>query len=127
MFFHGKKIKCKPLRSFKVRIAVILVLVGILPSIIMGMVLLHSYESQAVSAKTIDLQAQCNVISNLILSNDYLKSQDSEIVDNELEQISASYNGRVVIVDKSYCVIKDTYGLEEGKTSIAKNVILCFR
>lgn len=127
MLLHGKKIKWKPFRSFKVRIAVILILVGTIPSIIMGMVLLHSYESQAISAKTIDLQAQCNIISNLMLSNDYLKSQDSEMVDTELEQIATSYNGRVVIIDKSYCVIKDTYELDEGKTSIAKNVIRCFR
>lgn len=127
MFLHGKKIKFKLIRSFKFRIALILVLLGVMPSIIMGVVLLHSYESQAVSAKTIDLQAQCNVISNLILSNDYLKSQDSELVNTELEQISSSYNGRIVIVDKSYCIIKDTYELDEGKTIIAKNVIRCFR
>lgn len=93
----------------------------------MGKVLLHSYESRAVSVKTIDLQAQCNVIANLIISNEYLKSQDSEIVNSELEQLSASYDGRIVIIDKSYCIIKDTYGLDEGKTSIAKDVIRCFR
>ena len=127
MFLDGKKIKLKLFRSVKFRIAVILILLGIVPSIVMGTVLLHSYESQSVSAKTIDLQSQCNVISNLILSNDYLKDQDSELVNNELDQISSSYNGRIVIVDKGHCIIKDTYELDEGKTIIAKNVIRCFR
>ena len=55
-----------------------------------------------------------------------MKSPVSDVVDAELSQFSNIYNGRVIIVDKNFRIVKDTFGTDEGKTMIAPDVITCF-
>ena len=66
------------------------------------------------------------MIKNLIISTDYLNNSTSETVSVELEQLTSIYSGRIVIVDSSYTIIKDTYVVDEKKTCISENVLRCF-
>ena len=36
------------------------------------------------------------------------------------------YNGRALVIDEEYKVVKDTFGSDEGKTIIAPDVVTCF-
>ncbi len=45
----------------------------------------------------------------------------------ERTQLTNIYNGRVMIINQNLDVIKDTYGLDEGKTMVSENVIRCLR
>ena len=48
-------------------------------------------------------------------------------VDVELDTIADIFNGRIVVVNKNFKVIKDTFHLAEGRTHVAEEVIRCFR
>lgn len=41
----------------------------------------------------------------------------------QLEQLSTIYDGRVMIIDEEFHIIKDTYNLDTGKTIISEEVI----
>lgn len=41
--------------------------------------------------------------------------------------MSNVYSGRILIINKDYEIIKDTYDLEKGKTIISQEVIQCFK
>lgn len=119
--------KISILRSLRVRIFVLLVLVGIVPSAIMGIVFLQNYQSRAINVRMAEISNQFRIIANHLVTNNYLQDMSSEAINAELEQLSNLYDGRVLIINGNFKVMKDTYGISEGKTIISEEVIRCFR
>ena len=66
---------------------------------------------------------QCRIINNQLTACGYMDNPGSEVMDAELLQFSNIYDGRVLIIDSSLQIIKDTYLLEEGKTVVSAEVI----
>ncbi len=119
--------KAKVLRSLKARIFVLLFLAGMIPAFIMRIGMIGNYEEHAVSVRSSDVTNQAQILANHLIAYNYLQAPTSEVINAELEQLSNLYDGRVLIVDKAYKIIKDTYGISEGKTLISEEVIQCFR
>lgn len=119
--------KIKLIRSFKVRIFIIIMLVGLIPSICMRYGMLNNYVSRAVSVRKVDVQNQCKILANHLITYNYLSNPSSEVVNAELDQLSNLYDGRVLIINQNFKVIKDTYGISEGKYIISEEVMKCFR
>ena len=119
--------KFKIWRSFKLRLLIIIFLMGIIPSIIMRLGILENYESRAVAVRISDVQTQLRIIANHLITYNYLQDTSSEVIGAELEQISNLYNGRVLIINGNLKVVKDTYGISEGKTIISEEVVKCFK
>ncbi len=117
----------KILRSLKARIFIIVFLIGIIPSVIMRYGILTSYEDRAVSLRTSDVQRQLNIIADHLIAYSYLTDASSEVISAELEQLSNLYDGRVIIINSNLKVIKDTYGISEGKTVISEEVVKCMK
>lgn len=120
------KIKKTLFKSLKVRVFAILMVAGILPCIILKYGILESYENRAVSVRSVDIQTQCAIIANQLNAVNYMKDQTSEVINAELVQLSNMYDGRILIVDDTFKIIKDTYGLDESKTIVSEEVIKCF-
>lgn len=74
-----------------------------------------------------ELQEQCRIINNQLTACGYMDNPGSEVMDEELLQFSNIYDGRVLIIDSSLQIIKDTYLLEEGKTVVSAEVIRGFQ
>ena len=119
--------KLKIWRSLKVRLFIIIFLVGLVPSIFMRVGILENYESRAIDVRTSDVQTQLRIIANHLITYNYLKDPSSEVINAELEQLSNLYNGRVLIINEALKVVKDTYGISEGKTIISEEVIRCMK
>ncbi|MCM1535608.1 MAG: ATP-binding protein [Clostridium sp.] len=124
------------LRSLRARIFVIILTVGIVPSIWMRYGIVNNYESRAVDQRVATVQNQLKIIANHLVNNNYLTNYRSEeqayrnskaVINAELEILSNLYEGRVMIINSNFKVIKDTYGISEGKTIISEEVIKCFR
>lgn len=114
-------------RSLKHRIFIIILLVGIIPTAFLRMAILQNYEQRAVSVRTSDVQNQFKVLANHLITYHYLSDTSSEVVNAELSQLSDLYDGRVIIIDQNLNIIKDTYGISEGKTIISEEVMLCMK
>ena len=114
-------------RSFRVRIFLLMLIIGIIPSVIVRSAILNNYETRAISVRTDEVSNQLMVIANHLLIYNYLQDTNSDIINAELEQLSNLYDGRVLIINSNFNVVKDTYGLSEGKTIISKEVIKCFK
>lgn len=122
---HWEKLLYR-LRSMRVQLFVVLLVVGLVPVILFSNIMIHIYDSKLISQRTDELQSYGTVLSNLILSTGYLSGRIATEVDQEAESIANIYQGRVLIIDQNLYVMKDTYGLEEGKTMITTEVIRCF-
>lgn len=114
-------------RSLRIRIFLILLIMGMIPSFITRTALLQNYEERAVNVKISEVSNQFKIIANHLLNYSYLQDASSEVINAELNQISNLYDGRVLIIDDNFKVIKDTYGISEGKTIISEEVLKCFK
>lgn len=114
-------------RSLKVRLFVIIFLMGSIPSIFVRVGILENYESRAVDVRTLDVQTQLRIIANHLITYNYLQDTSSEMIGAELEQLSNLYNGRVLIINGNLKVVKDTYAISEGKTIVSEEVIRCMK
>ena len=112
-------------KSLKFRIFVIVLLVGIIPAFVMRVTLIKSYEHRAVNQRITDITNQCTILCSRIIEDGYLEDQDNEIINNELTQLSNLYDGRIMVVNGDFRVVKDTYGLSEGRTIVSREVVAC--
>lgn len=124
------------MKSLRARIFLIILFVGIVPGTMMRYGIVDNYETQAVDNRTNAVQNQLMILANHLVSNNYITNYKSEeqsyrnsreVINAELELLSNLYEGRVMIIDKSFKVVKDTYGISEGKTIISEEVIKCFQ
>ncbi len=111
------------LRSLRMRIFIIILLVGIIPTVLLRTTILRSYTNRSVLARINDIQNQCKIVANHLITYNYLTDNSSEIINAELGMLSDIYDGRVIIIDQSCNIIKDTYGISEGKTMISEEVM----
>ncbi|MGN0168969.1 MAG: sensor histidine kinase [Acetatifactor sp.] len=115
------------LRSLRARIFVIILLVGIVPGVLLRYGILNNYEERAVENRISTVQNQLMIVGNHLISNNYFTNGKTEVavINAELEMISNLYEGRVMIINSGLKVVKDTYGISEGKTIISEEVIKC--
>ena len=121
------KSKIKSLRSLKARIFILILLAGIIPSCCMQYGILQNYETRAISVRTSEVQAQLRIIADHLITYNYLQDTSSPVINAELEQLSNLYGGRVLIISGNLKVVKDTYGISEGKTIVSEEIVKCFR
>lgn len=104
---------------------VVLMLLGMIPLIIFTLIFIHTYRSKAISQRINELQTRGSVICNLVISSAFFTNDSSVDVDSELAQVADIYDGRILIVDSDLNITRDTYGLEDGKTLLMKDVVRC--
>ncbi|MCR4895431.1 MAG: HAMP domain-containing histidine kinase [Lachnospiraceae bacterium] len=121
------------MRSLRARLFFIILIVGGVPCLLSRAAIVSNYEARAVERRISVLQTQMRIVSNHLISNDYMNEIQSgsrtsnEVIDAELEMLSNIYEGRVMIVGGNFKVVKDTFGIHQGKTMISQEVIRCFR
>ncbi len=124
---NNKLRKMKIFRSLKVRIFLIILIVGLIPCFVMRYAILQNYEQRAVNVRTSDISTQLRILANHLITYAYLRDTSSEVINAELEQLSNLYDGRVLIINSDLKIVKDTYAISEGKTIISEEVIRCLK
>ena len=104
----------------------LLILVSSIPCFAIKGTILRKYEDRAVAWRTAEIQNHCTILSNQLSNTNYLNEPILEVANAELSLLSSVYGGRIFIVDEDYRIVKDTYGVETGKTIISPDVIKCF-
>lgn len=104
----------------------VILMTGWLPMVLVGYSILGNYQEKAIAARSTDVQNQCRILANQLLNYQYLEEPSSELINGELMQLSSLYDGRIVVIDADYRVVKDTYNLIENKFAVSEEVIRCF-
>ena len=115
------------LRSLRARIFIMVLLVGIVPSMLLRYGIVRNYEERAVQYRMQNVQNQLKILANHLIIEDYLNAPSSKVINAELEMLSNLYDGRVMIIAGNFNVLKDTYGLSEKKTIISEEIVRSFK
>ncbi len=92
----------------------------------MKYVILENYETQGVDQKRRLIQSQSQQIAEEVSTSSYIRGETSQLVDSELIQLANLFNGRVIIVNSNFRIIRDTYGIDEDKYIISEEVLQSF-
>lgn len=110
-------------KSLKLLIIVVIMIMGNAGLFICGKSLIYSYRNKSVNNRAIEIKSQCNMLSTDIADSDFFTNTSNENINSMLAQITYAYSARVMVVNKEFVIVKDTYKTEEGRTIISKNVI----
>lgn len=126
--FLLNRIRQKHTVSMKVPLVLMLLAVGILPMFIQSEILIQSFRQNEIDAKMSEVQNQCQIISNKIARSGYMAAAPRDAsLDNEMAITADVFGGRILIVDKNFRVINDTFSLAGGRMNISEEVIKCFQ
>lgn len=103
-----------------------MLLMGIVPTIVVESVVVQSYENRAVSQRSIIVKNQSDILCNQLVALGYLEDPSNEVINGEFNMLTSIYGGRILVINKDYRVIRDTYDLDRGKYLISEEVINCF-
>ena len=107
----------------RVNIIVALFLIGTIPLFFLAREMVDTYNENARTQRISELQSQGAFLSNLIMTSGYIDDTGIESVNQEIQRDSSFYQARILVLNQDMKILKDTYGLEDDKTLISKEVI----
>lgn len=113
VFFH----------SLGFKIAFIILCIGIIPFLVCVPISLGVYESVSVHTDATNIMAQAISYNSKLVTSGYVTGEENSILDNEIKALADSYNGRILIVNSTLKIIKDSFQADIGKTVIWENII----
>ena len=79
----GRRLR-KVLKSMKLRIFLIVTVIGIVPTLVFQITIRNPIEQEMVNSKKDRLLSQCNILKNHIISENYMEFVESDSIDAEL-------------------------------------------
>ena len=117
--------KFSVVRSLRMRLFIIIFVVGLVPCVLLHYGILNNYETRAVEVRTEEVETHLRALANHLITYDYLTDQSSELIGAELAEFSALYDGRIMVISDHLKVMKDTYSMSDGKTIVSPDVVKC--
>ena len=112
-------------KSLRMRLFIIIFVVGLVPCVLLHYGILTNYETRAVEVRTEEVETHLRALANHLITYDYLNDQSSELIGAELAEFSALYDGRIMVISDHLKVMKDTYSMSDGKTIVSPDVVKC--
>ena len=113
-------------RSLRFRLFLILLFISIVPTAVLKYGILRNYESQSVDQRVSLIRSRAQMITPLLEETKYLQGEESDEIDTQLVQLADLWNGRVVVINRNFRILRDTFSLDEGKVIIAEEVLRSF-
>ena len=115
--------------SVKLPMIILTVLFCMIPLLVESRILASSSRQEQVERRIIDVQNQCQILSNKMSRSGYLTNSalDNAAIDTELSLLSDIFSGRIRIVNSGFKIVEDTFAISDGKTLISDEVIRCFQ
>ena len=115
--------------SVKLPMIILTVLFCMIPLLVESRILASSSRQEQVERRIIDVQNQCQILSNKMSRSGYLTNSalDNAAIDTELSLLSDIFSGRILIVNSGFKIVEDTFAISDGKTLISDEVIRCFQ
>ena len=88
----------------------------------------NSYKKKSMELRISYVQSQSNILATqLLASNFVLNGENTKDLEAEIDQLASVLEGRVIVIDYNYRVIKDTYTIQQGKYMISEDVFQIMR
>lgn len=101
----------------------VIILCTIVPVLIISLFAVPIYRERTINRNVTMIQSQAQLLTNQIKTTGYIEDPTVDFINAELVALGNAYSGRIVIADYNLRVVKDTYGVDEGKTLLWDNAL----
>lgn len=91
------------------------------------MMLQRSYNDKTIEEKLTQVQNQCSILGNQILVNRFTIDTMQDNLNVEIDQLANVLEGRILVVDSGYRIVKDTYTIDQGNYIVYDEVLRVMR
>lgn len=104
--------------SLRMRIFLLAFLLGTVPCFILSYGLSYVYEQETLNSNILRVSGEAQILINEIVTSGYLTNPKDDTVNITLDSVAQSFSGRILVMDNTLRVVKDTYSLYEGKSIV---------
>ena len=115
----------KFIKSLRARLLIMLILIGIIPSVLATQSVVSGYESRARTLRAMNVRNQCDILVNQLAEADYIHNTNDAVINAQITMLSNVYFGRIMVVDDAFRVVKDSFDLGVGRYNVSEQVIAC--
>ncbi|MCI8508833.1 MAG: two-component sensor histidine kinase [Lachnospiraceae bacterium] len=94
---------------------------------IFNLLLQKSYNDKTIEEKLLLVQNQCSILGNQILVNQFTIDALQSNLNVEIDQLANVWEGRILVIDSSYRIVKDTYTIDQNNYIIYDEVVKVMR
>ncbi len=95
--------------------------------LLFGNFLQKAYTDKTVEEKLRLVQNQCSILGNQILLNQFIMESSQDNLNVEIDQLANVWEGRILVIDSKYQIVKDTYTINQGNYMIYDEVFRVMR
>lgn len=113
--------------SLRVAIFLSFFLLAFFIMLVFDMLLQKSYNDKTVEEKLLSVQNQCSILGNQILVKQFIIDSLQDNLNVEIDQMANIWEGRILVIDSSYKIVKDTYTIDQGNYIVYEEVLRVMR
>lgn len=102
---------------------IVLGLFSIVIPLLLGKILVSSYENKLWEQEITAIQTKCEMVADRISMEGFRFNDTSNTLETEVEQYASLIEGRVMVIDQNFRIVKDTYGIEENRYLLTEDVL----
>lgn len=123
---EGKKF---PTIRFRYVLMAIILLSGSIPLLIQSAVLTNSFQQNMIESRKADIRNRSLILASKLSREGYFKGGTPQdiAIRTEINAVAQSYSGRVILIDRDYRIVLDSFHILEGRYYVAPEVIRGFR
>ena len=92
-----------------------------------SLMLQKSYNEKTIEEKLQLVQNQCSILGNQILVNQFTIDSMQDNLNVEIDQLANVWEGRILVIDSNYRIIKDTYTIDQNNYIVYDEVLKVMR
>lgn len=118
--------KLPPVR-LRFLLVILFMVIGMAPVLVQGRIQINSFGQSVVDERKAEMQNQSLILSSKLSHSGYLKDpQKHEALETEMDSVAGTFNGRILVIDSSYKIVRDSFNIATGKYHVAPEIIHCF-
>lgn len=122
-----KKINIFPI-NFQFILLLIMVFMALIPALIDSKVLNRTFNQVLIENRRTALRNKSLILVDKIISSGYLSNVEKDkALEVQLDTVADIFDGRIIVIDSGFSIIKDTFNISLNKKTIAKEVIRTFQ
>ncbi len=114
------------LKSFRLRIFIVIVIAALVAASTMRLAAGANIQDRMVEQRIMEMTEQIRVAATRMRNYDFFQNTSSEAINAQLTLLSSVYDGRILVIDRGFRVIADTYDISIGRYMIGEEVIRSF-
>ena len=101
----------------------VLALFSIIIPMLFGRLLIESHDVRLWKQKTETVQNRCIMVAERIKSYGFQFTSMDETLETELEQFASLMEGRIMVIDHNFRIVKDTFQIEDNRYLMTEDVL----